>query len=62
MADPIGSEFLRSSGLPEDQIAMVKGLGGDGETLSFDAQVKRIGSLEHSDTTVYFQVGVAGTK
>lgn len=36
MADPIGSEFLRSSGLPEDQIAMVRGLGGDGETLSFD--------------------------
>ena len=36
MADPIGSEFLRASGLPENQIAMVKGLGGDGETLSFD--------------------------
>lgn len=36
MADPIGAEFLRSSGLPESQIAMVKGLWGAGETLAFD--------------------------
>ena len=53
MGDPISAKFLREAGLPEQQVAEVKGLGEEGDTATFDGFTVRAVHGYHNviDTT-----------
>ena len=61
MGDPISTKFLRESGLPEQQITEVKGVGGEGETATFDGFTVRavLGYHNIIDTTYIRKIRTA---